>query len=177
MYKLEKNDFRNKKKKCRTLVLYDSKYGNTKKVANALIRGLEAGDNIVDSCSIHEYEIENILFYDVIGIGCPTHNRGMSKAMKAFMKKLQKINLQGKKAFVFETRLNVPLAGSSGKKIMKHVIKMKMKILHVLITGTVVAQDGPLEINTLKIMEQIGLKIAVVLDEKYKQKEVIVYEK
>ncbi|MHA2010275.1 MAG: flavodoxin domain-containing protein [Promethearchaeota archaeon] len=174
---MENNDLNKKEKKNRIIVLYDSMFGNTKKTANAILRGLEAGDNIVDSCSIYDCEIENLVSYDAIGIGGPTHNLGMSKAMKAFVKKLHNINLKGKKAFVFETKLNSSLAGSSGKKILKQLIKMKMKILHKIITGVVTGKKGPLKEDTVKRMEQIGLKLADILYSKNKQDEVAVYGK
>ena len=175
MFTTKNNLLGNEKNNCRIIVLYDSKFGNTKKVANALIRGLEAGGNIVDCSSIDEFEIGKIESYDVIGIGGPTHNRGMSKNMKAFLSKLKKFNIENKKAFVFETKLGFPLAGSSGKKILKDLTKIKMEILHPLITGIVSEQKGPLIENTLKIMEETGLKIAERLYDKNIKNEVKIY--
>ncbi|MFX1277333.1 MAG: flavodoxin family protein [Promethearchaeota archaeon] len=175
MIKTRNNDLENKKDQYRIIVLYDSKFGNTKKVANSLIRGLEAGGNIVDCSSINDFKIGKIESYDVIGIGGPTHNRGMSKEMKSFISKLRKFNLEDQYTFVFETRLGFSLAGSSGKKILKALTKMKLKVLHSLITGIVTEQKGPLINNTLENMEEIGLKIAEILYNKNNQNEVKVF--
>lgn len=158
-----KNNVIMKKEKEKVLILYDSLFGNSKKVAISLSRGLEEGGILVDCSSIREFEVKKITSYHVIGLGGPTHNRNMSKPMKAFLSKIRSFSLVGKKAFAFETKLDVPFAGSSGKNILKSITKMKMNVLHPLITGIVTAQEGPLTSNTLNNMEEIGLEIADIL--------------
>ena len=69
----------------KALILYDSLYGNTKKVAMSLSRGLESGGLYVDSSSIEDFETVKLNNYDIIGIGGPTHFHGASKKMKLFL--------------------------------------------------------------------------------------------
>ena len=161
------------KTKNRIIVLYDSKFGNTKKIAISLSRGLEAGGLTVDCISIHDFNIENILSYDVIGLGGPTHFRGMSKPMKEFISEIKKLNLEGKRAFVFETKADFSLAGSSGKKILKVLSKLKLNILYGLISGIVTEQQGSLVNGTLSMMEKFGLEIADIIYSNNKRKEVV----
>ncbi len=144
----------------KTLVLYDSLFGNTKKVAMSLSRGLEAGGLHVDSNSIENFEIGELNNYDIIGIGGPTHYHGASKNMKSFLKKIKNLRMEGKYGFAFETKGEFKLAGSAAKRITRYLNKIKVKIIHPTITGIVLDQEGPLKDSTLDLMEQIGLKIS-----------------
>ncbi len=162
----------NKKRKEKVIILYDSKFGNTKKVAISLSRGLEAGGFFVDYNSISEFNIERLNTYNIIGLGGPTHICGMSKPMKRFIFQIKELKMKGKSAFVFETRYDEILAGSSGKKIMKRFSKLKMDIIYPLITGIVTEREGPLVHGTLSLMERYGLEIAEILYNKKKLKEV-----
>ncbi len=80
----------------KAVILYDSLYGNTKKVAMSLSRGLEAGGLYVDSSSIEDFNTTGLNNYDIIGIGGPTHYHGASKKMKSFLKKIKNVKLEGK---------------------------------------------------------------------------------
>ncbi|MFX1378724.1 MAG: flavodoxin family protein [Promethearchaeota archaeon] len=157
----------------KALILYDSVYGNTKKVAMSLSRGLEAGGLYVDSSNIQDFNIIELKNYDLIGIGSPTHFRGASKKMKLFLKKMQDINLENKHGFVFETKTDFKLAGSAAKFINRYLNKMKLIIFHPVITGIVLNKEGPLLEHTLDFMEQIGLKISDRVYTRFKENESI----
>jgi flavorubredoxin len=148
----------------KVIILYDSKFGNTKQVAISLNRGLESGGLHVDSSSIQKFNINKLRNYEVFGIGSPTHNRGLSKPMKRFLSKIKQNNLNNKKGFVFETKLQVPFSGSAAKKITKYFKMMNIEALYKEITAHVLDTEGPLEENTLLKMEEIGLDIAEKLN-------------
>jgi len=157
---LNESILNNKRETMKVIILYDSKFGNTKKVAMSLNRGLESGGLHVDSISIQDFDISKLKNYDIVGIGSPTHNRGLSKPMKVFLSKIKHINLKDKKGFIFETKFSVPFSGSSAKKITKYLNTMKIEVLYPKITANVLEMKGPLEENTLSKMEEIGLDIA-----------------
>ncbi|MFX0039614.1 MAG: flavodoxin domain-containing protein [Promethearchaeota archaeon] len=157
----------------KALVLYDSVYGNTKKVAMSLSRGLEAGGLYVDSCNIQEFKIIELKNYDLIGIGGPTHFHGASKNMKSFLNKLQHLKMENKQGFAFETKVDFKLAGSAAKRIIRYLKKMKLEIVYPTITGIVLDKEGPLLESTSDLMEQIGLKISEKVSNNFKQKELI----
>jgi flavodoxin len=142
------------------LILYDTVYGNTKKVAMALSRGLEAGNCYVDCISIQEVDILEINNYDVIGIGSPTHFQGVPKSMKLYLKKIKSLNMKKKQGFAFETKREFPLAGSAAKKIMRVLKSLNFTIIHPAITSIVVDKEGPLQDKSLDKIEQIGLRIS-----------------
>jgi len=155
----------------KAVILYDSVYGNTKKVAMSLSRGLEAGGLYVDSCSIEDFDMVELNNYDIIGIGGPTHYHGASKKMKSFLNKIKHLKMEGKYGFAFETKGEFRLAGSAAKRIARYLKKIKIKIIHPTITGIVLAQEGPLKKSTLDLMEQIGLNISDKLNNSKTQSE------
>ena len=157
----------------KALVLYDSVYGNTKKVAMSLSRGLEAGGLYVDSCNIQEFNIIELKNYDLVGIGGPTHFHGASKKIKSFLKKIKHIKMENKQGFAFETKGDFKLAGSAARRIMRYLKKMKLTIVHPTITGLVLDKEGPLQDSTSDLMEQIGIKISETVNNHFKQKELI----
>ena len=144
----------------KAIILYDSVYGNTKKVAMSLSRGLEAGGLYVDSSSIQNFDIKELKNYDLIGIGGPTHYHGASKQIKSFLNKIKHLKMEGKYGFAFETKGEFRLAGSAAKRITRYLNKINTKIIHPTITGKVLNQEGPLKESTLNLMEQIGLNIS-----------------
>ncbi len=153
----------------KALILYDSIYGNTKKVAMSLSRGLEAGGVYVDSNSIQDFDTIELKNYDVIGIGGPTHFHGASKAMKSFLSKIKHLKMENKQGFAFETKADFQLAGSAAKRIIRYLKKMKIEIIHSTITGLVIDKEGPLKENSLNKMENIGLNIAEKLNNDMKE--------
>jgi flavodoxin len=126
----------------------------------ALSRGLEAGNFYVDCSSILSVDLEEMMNYDVIGIGGPTQFHGTSKEMKSFLRRILHLRMDNKRGFVFETRGNFRFAGSAANKIMKILRKMSIKIVHPVITGVVLDKEGPLESKTLERIEQIGLELS-----------------
>lgn len=161
-----KNTFQNNDNKI--IILYDSLFGNTKKVVGALSRGLEAGGIQVDSSPVQGFDIRRLGNYKTIAIGGPTHRRGLSKPMKKFLRSLRENKIGSKSAFAFETKASYNMAGSAGKKIIKNLKRMKLRIVYPLITGIVLGREGPLEKGTLNNMEKIGLEIAEILNSCYK---------
>jgi flavodoxin len=144
----------------KVILLYDTVYGNTKKVAMSLIRGLEAGGMFVDSSSIQNFKISQLKSYDVIGIGGPTHFHGASKAMKSFLMKIKDFKMPNKQGFAFETKADFVFAGSAAKRIIRDLKKMKLDIIHSTITGIILDKEGPLKENTLIKMEKMGLNLS-----------------
>jgi flavodoxin len=144
----------------KVLILYDSIYGNTKKVAMSLSRGLEEGGLHVDCKTIINVDFEDLGNYNAIGIGGPTHFHGASKNMKTFLRNLKKYDLRNKLGFAFDTRADFRLAGSANKRIARYLKKVGLMVVYPSISGIVLGNQGPLEDGTLIIMEKTGLAIS-----------------
>jgi flavodoxin len=143
----------------RVVVIYDTKFGNTEKVARALAEGMKEQRVTVDCLKIDEVDTSKLDDYDLLAIGGPTHTFGLSKPMKDFLKKLENVKVSGKKAFAFDTKFKPRLAGSAGKGIEKKLKKLGMSIVKSHFSAIVKGGKGPLEDGAEETFKQIGADI------------------
>ncbi|MHA2298463.1 MAG: flavodoxin family protein [Candidatus Hodarchaeales archaeon] len=155
----------------RALVLYHSLFGNTKAVATSLAKGIEETGVEMDCLNIDEVDINEILKYDFLAIGGPTHMIGISKAMKEFLKKLKNVDLRGMKGFSFDTRnlsrMNekrwLMIENSAARRIEGKMKKMKVKIIKPRQSAIVDGREGPLEPGVEETFKEIGKEIGKIL--------------
>jgi len=106
----------------KVIVVYESKYGNTKRVAETIIEGVNEVGGIETSIrELKELDLSSIPNYDAILIGSPNHMGGPTRGIKGFIDKLGKLQLKGKMFVVFDTYL--------GKDFEKAVKKMEKQII------------------------------------------------
>lgn len=155
----------------RALVVYHSLFGNTKKVATSLAKGLQESSLEVDCFSIDEVDIKETSNYDLIAIGSPTHIIKPSKEMKQFLDELRTIELKGVFGFSFDTRnesrMNsrsfLILENSAARSIEGAMKKMKMKIIRPRVSAIVHGREGPLNADVEETFLQIGREIGAAL--------------
>jgi len=144
----------------KAIVMYDSKFGNTEKIAKALSEGMKKEDLDVDCLRIDNVDPGKLAEYEILAIGAPTQMFGISKPMKEFLEKLENVNLRNKKAFAFDTRLKSRFAGSAAKGIEKQLKKLQMTIIKPYASAIVKGNEGPLEEGAEEKFTQIGSEIA-----------------
>ena len=105
----------------RALVLYDSKYGNTKMVAEEVAKGLRSKGMEADLSYMEEFDVKEVEGYDVIAMGTPNHMGGPTRRAKKLVKGLGKKNLGGKTFGFFDTCLK----GEEGKATRKMANKLR----------------------------------------------------
>ena len=155
----------------KALVVYDSLFGNTRTVAEYLARGIEESGIEVNCMHIDDIKIDQILEYDLLAIGGPTHMINVSKPMRAFLKRLSTIDLRGKSGFSFDTRVVSRmnsrrwfiLENSAAKRIESSMKKMKMSIIRGRESAIVGGREGPLESGAEDAFVGIGREIGVSL--------------
>ncbi|MDH5451601.1 MAG: flavodoxin family protein [Candidatus Bathyarchaeota archaeon] len=140
----------------RAIVIYDTKFGNTEKIARALARGMEKQGTKVDCVNTDEVDIDKLVEYDFLAIGGPTHAFGVSQPMKAFLEKLKGVDIKGKKAFAFDTKYKAWWAGSAGKRIEKTLKRLGMSLVKPHSSAIVTGSEGPLKDGMEEMFEQIG---------------------
>ncbi|MHA1226326.1 MAG: flavodoxin family protein [Candidatus Hodarchaeales archaeon] len=156
----------------RALVLFHSLFGNTKEVANSLSNGIRETGIETDCMSIEDIDINQIPKYDFIAIGGPTHIIGISKEMKAFLKKLKAISLRGLQGFAFDTRnpsrMNKKrwfiLENSAARRIEGKMKQMKIKIIKSRESAIVYGREGPLESEVDASFFMIGKEIGRIIE-------------
>ena len=92
----------------KVLVIYDSKTGNTQKMADAIAAGaMEAGAEVAVKKIGEPFSLILLTEYDGVAFGSPTRYADVTNEMKDFLQhveayvKLGKMKMKGKKAAVF----------------------------------------------------------------------------
>ena len=101
----------------KALVIYDSQYGNTEKIAQAIGKGF-TGD--VKVLKVGEVKPADIAWAATVVIGSPTQGGRQTAAIKAFVEKLPADAFTGKRLAAFDTRAKsfiVKLFGWAATKI------------------------------------------------------------
>ena len=149
----------------KVIVIYESKYGNTRLVAEKIAEGMREVSGIETALNeLKEVNRNQLAEFDAILIGSPNHIGNATGGIKKFIKELDKLNLAGKAVAVFDTYL--------GKDYEKAVKKMEKQItekapgLKLLAPGLSIRVDGmkgPITQGELPRCKDFGVKIATQL--------------
>jgi flavodoxin len=135
-----------------TLVIYDSKFGNTEKIAQAIARGVgEITEARVMSTGEASRAVEALASRpDLLLIGGPTQNHGPSAGLRAFVNALPSA-LRGSPSACFDTRYRGPilLMGSAGSAAAKALAKKGAAVIAPPESFFIV-RHGPMERQTLE---------------------------
>ena len=149
----------------KAIVVYESKYGNTKLVAETIIEGMRGVSGIETVLSeVKEVDLNQLSDFDAILVGSPNHMGGATKSIRKFIDKVGKLNLEGKLAAVFDTYL-----GGDFEKAVKKMEKQigeKAPGLKLAAPGLSIKVDGmkgPITEGELPKGKEFGAKIATQL--------------
>jgi len=153
----------------RACVIFDTRYGNTEKIARSFETGLrEAGVQTV-CLNARDVAVDSLKEYDLICVGAPTEGFTASKPMKEFLGKLKSIDLSGKYGFAFDTKLDWRFSGSAAKFIEKELNNLGLQIIAPRESATVFAlkERGAITGARLKEgeetrFEQVGLQVGTI---------------
>ena len=146
----------------KVIVAYESKYGNTKRVAKTIIEGMKEVKGIeADLGELKEIDLDKIPDYDAILVGSPNHFRGPTRGIKKFVDKLGKLGLTGKLGAVFDTYV-----GGNFEKAVKKMEKRinekvpRLKLVAPGLSIKVQGIKGPILEGELPKCKEFGNKIA-----------------
>jgi flavodoxin len=158
------------------LVIYDSFFGNTEKIAQAIGRAIDSSE-VIPVSSIKPVHLTEL---DLLIVGSPTRSFNASPAITDRLKEIPSSGLKGTKAAVFDTRFPdsviaetkslaffVKLWGRAAfaDKHIEDLLKKKSGKLIVpsmgfYVTGT----EGPLMDGEVERAEQWGAEILTALE-------------
>ena len=146
----------------KVIVVYESKYGNTKQVAETIIEGINEIQKIEAVLGEPKrVELTEVLDSDVILIGSPNHFGGPTRGIKKFIDKLGKLPLKDKMFAVFDTYINGDF--EKAVKKMEKRISEKVPELKQIASGLsikVQSAKGPIPEEELLKCKEFGEKIA-----------------
>jgi flavorubredoxin len=147
----------------KVFILYDSKYGNTKTVAENILESLKQVEDIeVDINYIKDIDPHSVISYDALILGAPNHMASPSRAMKSFVDKLAKLNVKAKSLAVFGTYSGrIRLTDRAVKKMEKIVEKAmpNLKLLSPSLSIRVKGVTGPVADGELPKCQEFGRRI------------------
>ncbi|MFW9792902.1 MAG: flavodoxin family protein [Candidatus Thorarchaeota archaeon] len=127
------------------IIVYESVYGNTKKIAEAIRNGMNTVENI--ECVIKktgEIHTDDLCDYDAIIFGCPNHNQGPALNLVRFIDRAAIVHLKAKIGAAFDTYTG----GNKDVAVSKLEAKIQEKIPGISLEGRlsakVTGRKGPL---------------------------------
>jgi flavodoxin len=98
----------------KTLIVYDSAYGNTERIAQAIAAALDAR-----SIRAADAGSAELLGVDLLVVGSPTQGGRPTKALTGFLNQLPRDALTGKAVAAFDTRIAAPAQGLPLRLLMR----------------------------------------------------------
>jgi flavodoxin I len=134
----------------RVLVVYDSIYGNTEKIARAIG---EAISNDVSVIRVGGVKPSDLHGFDIVILGSPTHGGRPTKTMSEFMKRITGDDIKGVRVAVFDTRMPARWVGLFGFAAGRIADDLRRKGAHITAEPEpffVLGRDGPLKDGELE---------------------------
>ena len=135
------------------IVVYDTSYGNTKKIAEAIAETLKESGIEVDLFHVKDVKKLSAKDYDFLVLGSPTRFGTMSFAIRGFLGKVKTEEWMNRPFAAFDTENpeNVEKAAaqkkewSAAEKISEKLRGKKMNQLSPVLKALVLGQKGPLK--------------------------------
>jgi flavodoxin len=128
-----------------TLVLYDSRFGHTEHLAMEIAEKFKEHGK-AEIMRVHTLGVEDMRDTDLLVLGAPSHNRGLTPAMEEFLANVPPSALLGKHVAVFDTRNKAPwvVAGSAAHRLARRVKGLGAKLVVSPKSFFLTRDDGPL---------------------------------
>jgi len=155
----------------KAIIVYESKYGNTKHVAETIAGGMnEVPETEVVLTEFNNVDLTKIGDVDAILIGSPNHFGNATRSIKKFIDSLGKLNLESKWGAVFDTYI-AKWSGGYGKvvKKMEKQIGEKVPGIRLVVPGLslgVGGTKGPVMDGEFPKCKEFGIKTATHMKEK-----------
>lgn len=149
----------------KVIVIYESKYGNTKLVAEKIVKVMTEVSGVEAVLKgLKEVDQNQLAEFDAILVGTPNHMGSATRSIRKFIDNLGKLNLEGKIAAVFDTYLGGDF--EKAVKKMEKQINQKVPGLKLVAPGLsirVEGMKGPITEGELSKCKEFGVKIATQL--------------
>ena len=148
----------------KVLIVYDSKYGNTEKVANLIAEGINSveGNQVIVN-NVKSVKLKEARSYDLILIGSPNHFGRHIGSIKKFINKLPKSQVKVNAYAVFDTYIPDDFE-KAVKKMEEQVGELMPDLtraspgLSIKVEGTGPSK-GPIANEELPKCKEFGIKL------------------
>jgi len=148
------------------LVVFDTSYGNTRVIAEAISQTLKESSIEVDTSYLKDVKILNAKDYNFLVLGSPTKFGTMSLAFKGFLGKVKSTDWANKPFAAFDTEnpQNIQRRdGSAAEKIAEKLKEKQMQQLLPVFKAVVTGAKGPLQVSEIERARGYARRLAVEL--------------
>jgi flavodoxin I len=156
----------------KSFIVYDSKYGNTKTVAENIMQALTDEGIETDIGYAKEVEPQKLLCFDALIFGSPNHMGKPSRTITKFLDSLVEIQLNAKAAAAFDTYFQRERNfGKAMRKLEKHISQRLPDVALVTpgLSVRVAGVNGPIVEGELPKAKEFGKKLAERLKDMIKE--------
>jgi flavodoxin I len=100
------------------LIVYDSAYGNTQKIAEAMARAMPGQANAVHLSKVHRSDLNSL---DLLIVGSPTQGGRPTPVLQGFLDQLPANSLANTRVAAFDTRFAIRDHGFGLRVLMKTI--------------------------------------------------------
>jgi menaquinone-dependent protoporphyrinogen IX oxidase len=155
------------------IVVYDTSYGNTKKIAETITETLKESGIEADLFYVKDAKKLSAKDYDFLVLGSPTKFGTMSFAVRGFLDKVKSEEWVNKPFAAFDTENpeNIERAQAENKewsaaeKIAERLREKKMNQLLPVLKAVVLGQKGPLIEGEIERTKDYARELAIKLEE------------
>ena len=126
----------------KVFILYDSKYGNTKLVAEKIAEGQKIKEVTVNAGYVREVGLDEAICSDLIVLGAPNHMGRPSRTMKRFIDYLATADLKATKVAVFGTYAGRARPIDRAVKKLESMVQARLPNLKLVLPGLSVRVNG-----------------------------------
>jgi menaquinone-dependent protoporphyrinogen IX oxidase len=150
------------------IVVYDTSYGNTKKIAETIAETLKESGIDIDLFHVKEVKKLNAKDYNFLVLGSPTKFGTMSFAIRFFLGKVKSEEWMNKPFAAFDTENPENMEKkewSAAEKIAERLRDKKMNQLLPALKAAVLGQKGPLQEGEIERTKGYARELAIKLKE------------
>ena len=150
------------------IVVYDTSYGNTKKIAETIAETLKESGIEIDLFDVKDVKKLSGKDYNFLVLGSPTKFGTMSFAIRFFLGKVKSEEWMNKPFAAFDTENPENLENkeaSAAEKISEKLRDKKMNQLLPVLKALVLGQKGPLKEGEIERTKDYARELATKLKE------------
>ena len=150
------------------IVVYDTSYGNTKKIAETIAETLKESGIEADLFDVKDVKKLNARDYDFLVLGSPTKFGTMSFAIRFFLGKVKSEEWMNRLFTAFDTENPENMEKkeySAAVKIAEKLKEKKMNELLPVLKAAVLGQKGPLIEGEIERTKDYAWELAIKLKE------------
>ena len=153
------------------ILVYDTSYGNTKKIAETIAETVKESGIEVDLFDVKTVKKFSAKDYSFLVLGSPTRFGTMSLTIRSFLGKVKEEEWMNKPFTAFDTENPENIEkkeGSAAEKIAEKLKDKKMSQLLPVLKAVVLGPKGPLKEGEIERTKDYAKELAIKLKEETK---------